>query len=127
MMPEECPTSSAAGVPGFDQVFAGGWVVGARSTILREAIKVYVRDVRLKEIFMTTIHATAARRDFELVKGAAEAHKTFRIQHRRGTAVLMSGKTMKGFWKHLNCFQSPGFRQSIKRSLKQAAKVGRRQ
>jgi len=36
---------------------------------------------------MTTLTATTARREFfDLVKGAAEGHRTFRIQHRRGQA-----------------------------------------
>ena len=72
---------------------------------------------------MTTIQATAARRDFfELVKGASEGHKTFRIQHRRGAAVLMSEEDYESLIETLELLSIPGFRQSIKRSLKQAAR-----
>jgi antitoxin YefM len=72
---------------------------------------------------MTTIAATAARRDFfELVKDAAQAHKTFRIQHRRGSAVLLSEEDYEGLLETLELLSIPGFRQSIKRSLQQAAR-----
>ena len=72
---------------------------------------------------MTTIPATAARRDFfDLVKGAAEGHKMFRIQHRKGTAVLMSEDDYEGMLETLELLSIPGFRASIKRSVRQAAK-----
>jgi antitoxin YefM len=70
---------------------------------------------------MTTIPATAARRDFfDLVKGAAEGHKTFRIQHRKGAAVLMSEEDYEGLIETLELLSIPGFRASIKRSVRQA-------
>lgn len=70
---------------------------------------------------MTTIPATAARRDFfDLVKGAAEGHKTFRIQHRKGAAVLISEEEYEGLIETLELLSIPGFRDSIKRSARQA-------
>jgi len=70
---------------------------------------------------MTTISATAARRDFfDLVKGAAEGHKTYRIQHRKGTAVLMSEDDYDGLVETLELLSIPGFRESMKRSVRQA-------
>jgi antitoxin YefM len=70
---------------------------------------------------MTTIPATAARRDFfDLVKGAAEGHQTYRIHHRRGTAVLLSEDDYEGLLETLDLLSIPGFRTSIKRSLRQA-------
>ena len=70
---------------------------------------------------MTTIPATAARRDFfDLVKGAAEGHQTYRIHHRKGTAVLLSEDDYEGLLETLHLLSVPGFRTSIKRSLRQA-------
>lgn len=72
---------------------------------------------------MTTIPATAARRDFfDLVKGAAEGHQTYRIYHRKGTAVLLSEDDYEGLLETLELLSVPGFAASIKRSLRQAEK-----
>lgn len=69
---------------------------------------------------MTTLTATAARREFfNLVKGAAEGHKTFRIQHRRGAAVLMSEEDYEGLLETLELLSLPGFRKRLKASIKQ--------
>lgn len=69
---------------------------------------------------MTTLTATAARREFfDLMKGAAEGHKTFRIQHRRGAAVLMSEEDYEGLLETLELLSLPGFRQRLKTSIKQ--------
>lgn len=71
---------------------------------------------------MTTIPATAARRDFfELVKGAAEGHQTYRIHHRKGTAILLSEDDYEGLLETLELLSIPGFHTSIKRSLRQAS------
>ena len=72
---------------------------------------------------MTTLTATAARKEFfDLVKGAAEGHRTFRIQHRRGAAVLMSEDDYDGLIETLELLSIPGFRDSIKRSVTQMKK-----
>lgn len=72
---------------------------------------------------MTTITATTARREFfDLVKGAAEGHRTFRIQHRRGAAVLMSEDDYEGLLESLELLSLPGFRQRLKASIQQMKK-----
>ena len=69
---------------------------------------------------MTTIAATAARKDFfDLVKGAAEGHRTYRIQHRRGAAVLMSETDYEGLLETLELLSRPGFRRRLNASVKQ--------
>ena len=69
---------------------------------------------------MTTLTATTARRDFfDLVKGAAEGHRTFRIQHRRGAAVLISEDDYEGLLETLELLSLPGFRQRLKSSIRQ--------
>lgn len=70
---------------------------------------------------MTTLTATTARREFfDLVKGAAEGHRTFRIQHRRGAAILISEDDYEGLIETLELLSLPGFRQRLKASIKQA-------
>ncbi len=69
---------------------------------------------------MTTLTATTARREFfDLVKGAAEGHRTFRIQHRRGAAILLSEDDYEGLIETLELLSLPGFRQRLKMSIKQ--------
>lgn len=73
---------------------------------------------------MTTLTATTARKEFfEMVKGAAEGHKTYRIQHRRGTAVLMSEEEYEGLLETLELLSQPDFRKRLKASAEQM-KVG---
>lgn len=72
---------------------------------------------------MTTLTATMARKEFfGLVKNAAEGHQTVRIQHRRGTALLMSEDDYDGLLETLELLSIPGFRDSIRRSVKQMHK-----
>jgi antitoxin YefM len=69
---------------------------------------------------MTTLTATAARREFfDLVKGAAEGHQTFRIQHRRGAAVLISEEDYEGLLETLELLSLPGFRRRLRASIRQ--------
>lgn len=69
---------------------------------------------------MTTLTASAARREFfDLVKGAAEGHKTYRIQHRRGAAVLISEDDYEGLLETLELLSLPRFRQRLRASIKQ--------
>lgn len=69
---------------------------------------------------MTTLTATNARREFfDLIKGAAEGHQTFRIQHRRGAAVLMSEADYDGLMESLELLSLPGFRKRLNASVKQ--------
>ena len=74
----------------------------------------------LYKIPMTTIAATAARRNFfDLVKGVSNGHKTYRIHHRRGAAILISEEDYEGLIETLELLSLPGFRQSIQRSVRQ--------
>ena len=69
---------------------------------------------------MTTLTATTARKDFfALVKGAAEGHRTYRIQHRRGAAVLISEDDYESLLESLELLSLPGFRARLKASIKQ--------
>ncbi len=69
---------------------------------------------------MTTITATTARREFfDIVKGAAEGHKTYRIQHRQGSAILMSEEDYEGLLETLDLLSLPEFRRRLKASVKQ--------
>jgi antitoxin YefM len=70
---------------------------------------------------MLSLTATNARRDFfNLMKGAAEQHKIFHIQHKVGTAVLLSEEDYENLIETLELLSTPGFKESLKRSLKQA-------
>jgi antitoxin YefM len=72
---------------------------------------------------MTTLTATEARRElFDLVKDANQKHKVFRIHHRTGDAILISGEDYEGLLETLELLSIPGFRESIKRSARQAKK-----
>ena len=69
---------------------------------------------------MTTLTANTARREFfDLDKGAAEGHKTYRIQHRDRSAVLMSEEDYESLLETLELLSLPGFRQRLKASVKQ--------
>ena len=72
---------------------------------------------------MTTLTATNARREFfDLVKGAAKGHKVYRINHRKGSAVLMSEEDYESLVESLELLSIPGFRDSMKRSVRQMTK-----
>jgi len=72
---------------------------------------------------MTTLSATIARKDFfDLVKGVTNRHKTYRIQHSAGTAVLMSGDDYESLLETLELLSTPGFKESIKKSLHEMEK-----
>jgi antitoxin YefM len=69
---------------------------------------------------MTTLTATTARREFfDLIKGATEGHRTYRIQHRRGAAVLLSENDYEGLLETLELLSLPGFRRRLKASIRQ--------
>ena len=71
---------------------------------------------------MTTMSATVARKNFfELVKGAAEHHQVFRIQHRQGMAVMMSEADYEEIKETLELLSIPGLRESLVRSKRQVA------
>ena len=69
---------------------------------------------------MMTLSATQARREFfDIVKRATSGHRVYRIQHRKGTAVLMSEEDYDGLVETLELLSVPGLRESIQRSVKQ--------
>ena len=72
---------------------------------------------------MTTLTATAARRElFDLVKGATQKHKIYRIHHRSGDAVLLSEEDYESLIETLELLSTPGFKQSMRRSVRQMQK-----
>ncbi len=72
---------------------------------------------------MPTKTASDARREFfELVKGAANGHKVYRISHRQGSVVLLSEEDYDSLIETLELLSIPGFRKSIKKSVSQVEK-----
>ncbi len=76
-----------------------------------------------REITMNTITATNARKSFfEIIKNTIEGHKTFRIQHAKGSAILLSEEDYEEIVETIELLSVPGFRESIKRSVEQQKK-----
>ncbi len=72
---------------------------------------------------MTTLTATAARREFfDVVKGAADKHQIYRIHHRRGAVVLMAEADYDSLLETMELLSTPGFRKSLQRSVNQMHK-----
>ncbi len=72
---------------------------------------------------MTTITATSARRSFfDLVKEATRKHEVYRIRHRQGGTVLLSEEDYDSLLETLELLSIPGFRESMKRSVRQMKK-----
>ena len=72
---------------------------------------------------MTTLTATHARRQFfDVVKGATVKHQIYRIHHRRGSVVLMAEDDYESILETMELLSTPGFRQSLRRSVKQMHK-----
>ncbi len=68
----------------------------------------------------STITATDARRDFfEIVKGATEKHQIYRIQHRKGSVVILSEEEYDNLVETLELLSIPGFLKNLKRSVGQ--------
>ena len=68
----------------------------------------------------STITATDARRDFfEIVKGATEKHQIYRIQHRKGSVVILSEEEYDNLVETLELLSIPGFLKNLKRSVDQ--------
>ena len=66
----------------------------------------------------SNITATDARRDFfEIVKGATEKHQVYRIQHRKGSVVILSEAEYDNLIETLDLLSTPGFLKSLKRSV----------
>ena len=72
---------------------------------------------------MTTLTATDARREFfDVVKGATDKHQIYRIHHRRGSVVLLAEDDYDSMVETMELLSSPGFRQSLKKSVEQMRK-----
>lgn len=72
---------------------------------------------------MTTLTATEARHGlFNLLKDAIRKHTVYRIHHRAGDAVLISEEDYEGLLETLELLSIPGFRESMRRSVRQMDK-----
>lgn len=72
---------------------------------------------------MTSVNATQARKEFfNLIKNAIKKHTVFRIHHRNGNVVLISEEKYDSLQVTLELLSIPGFRESIRKSLKQIVK-----
>jgi antitoxin YefM len=66
------------------------------------------------------ITATDARRNFfQIVKGATELHKIYRIQHPKGSVVMLAEEEYDNLVETLELLSIPGFLKSLDRSVKQ--------
>lgn len=69
---------------------------------------------------MTTLTASRARKEFfDMVKSANASHEVFRVCHPRGSVVVLSEDDYDGLVETLELLAIPGFRESMKRSVKQ--------
>ncbi len=69
---------------------------------------------------MDTITATNARKSFfDLIKNTIEGHKSFRIQHTKGSAILLSEEDYEEIIETIQLLSIPGFRESIQSSIEQ--------
>jgi len=68
---------------------------------------------------MKTIASSQARSElFELIKAANNAHAVYHITHKDGNVVLLSEEEYESLVETIELLSIPGFRESIKRSLK---------
>jgi len=68
----------------------------------------------------SNLTATDARKNFfELVKGATEMHRVYRIHHRKGSVVMLSEEEYESLIETLQLLSIPGFLKSMQRSMDQ--------
>ena len=68
----------------------------------------------------SNITATDARRRFfEIVKGATEKHQIYRIQHPKGSVVMLSEEEYDNLVETLELQAIPGLLKSLNRSVNQ--------
>ncbi len=68
----------------------------------------------------SNITATDARRRFfEIVKGATEKHQIYRIQHPKGSVVMLSEEEYDNLVETLELQAIPGLLKSLNRSVDQ--------
>lgn len=64
---------------------------------------------------MTSVTATAARRDFfDLIKRALKFREPVRIQHREGDLVMLAEEDYEGLLETLELLSVPGMMDSIR-------------
>ena len=64
---------------------------------------------------MTSVTATAARKDFfDLIKRALRFREPVRIQHREGYLIMMAEDDYEGLLETLELLSVPGMMESIK-------------
>ena len=64
---------------------------------------------------MTSVTATAARKDFfDLIKRALKFREPVRIQHREGDLVMMAEEDYEGLLETLELLSVPGMMESIR-------------
>jgi antitoxin YefM len=69
---------------------------------------------------MHNVNATSARNEFfEMIRKTNEQHQIYRIQHRKGNAVLLSEDEYDSLIETLELLSIPGFSESMKRSVEQ--------
>lgn len=69
---------------------------------------------------MNKLNATTARNEFfEIIRNATENHQIYRIQHQKGSVVLMSEEEYDSLIETLNLLRIPGFPESIRKSINQ--------
>lgn len=69
------------------------------------------------------LNATDARRYFfEIVKGAAEKHQIYRVQHRKGSVVILSASEYDSLIETLELLSIPDFSKRLQQSIDQIHK-----
>ncbi|MFC1485176.1 type II toxin-antitoxin system Phd/YefM family antitoxin [bacterium] len=72
---------------------------------------------------MVNLNATKARKEFfEIIKDVINTHQIFHIHHKKGDVVLLSEEEYESLNETLELLSIPGFRESIKKSMKQIEK-----
>lgn len=70
---------------------------------------------------MITLTATEARKSFfELIKQSNQKHEIFEVQHKTGTAILMSGVEYESLQESLYLLSLPQFKEGLLESEQNA-------
>ncbi len=69
---------------------------------------------------MVSLNATAARKGFfEMISSVVEKQEIFHIHHKKGDVVVLSQEEYDGLIETLNLQSSPGFQESLQKSIKE--------
>lgn len=64
---------------------------------------------------METITTTQARKTlFQIIDRAVQGHEVFRVRHREGEAVILSGEDYENLVETLELLSAPGFLAGLK-------------